>query len=126
MQQLRFNGGIDAHCQREPSLWPGQPSRALDELAPHGAELLELPQRCALFSCISFFFKTAYLHFPVEVMRQHGRLAALTFANCGCHCLGNDRHYAWVKRIDDNAIRSELAQQICDGTGGHHIVGPLV
>ena len=73
MQQLGFYGGIGAHSQREPSLWPGQPSRALDELAPHGAELLELPQWCALVSSVSFLLITTHLHFPVEVMRQHGR-----------------------------------------------------
>ena len=73
MQQLRFHCGIGAHRQREFALRPGQTSGALDEFAPHGAKLLESPQWCALFGGVSFLGITVHLHFPVEVMRQHGR-----------------------------------------------------
>ena len=73
MQQLGFYCGIGTHGQSESALWFGQPSGALDEFAPQGAQLLELPQGCALLGGISFLVITVHLHFPVEVMRQHGR-----------------------------------------------------
>ena len=73
MQQLGFHAGIGAHCQREPSLWAGQPSGALDEFAPQGAKLLELPQWRALFGGVPFLFITTHLHLPAEVMCQRGR-----------------------------------------------------
>ena len=45
----------------------------LDKFAPQGTKLLEPPQRCAFFGGVSFLGITVHLHFPVEVMRQHGR-----------------------------------------------------
>jgi len=73
MQQLRFHCGVCTHSQGEFALRPGQTSGALDEFAPHGAKLLESPQWCALLGGVSFLGITVHLHFPVEVMRQHGR-----------------------------------------------------
>ena len=50
MQQFGFHCGVGAHRQREPTLWPGQPSGTLDKLTSQIAQLFELPQRCTLFS----------------------------------------------------------------------------
>jgi hypothetical protein len=73
MQQLRFDSRIGAHCQRECSLRLGQAPGALDQLTAQGAELLEAPQWRTPFRGIPFLLIAEHLHFPVEVMRQHGR-----------------------------------------------------
>ena len=70
MQQLGFNGGICAHRQRQLPLWSGQPARSLDQLAPQGAQLFKMPQRCTAFRRVARSGQTPHLHFPVEVVGQ--------------------------------------------------------
>ena len=73
MQQLGFHGGISAHGERKLPLWPGQAPGALNQLAAQGTELLEAPQWRAFLSGISFLSVAEHLHFPIEIVRQHGR-----------------------------------------------------
>ena len=73
MHQLRFDSGVRTHGECQLPLWPSQPSGTLNQFAPHGAQLFKVPQQCAHFGGIAFFFKANYLHFPVEIVRQYGR-----------------------------------------------------
>jgi hypothetical protein len=73
MQQLGLHGGVSAHGQGEISLRLGQAPGALDQLAAQGAELLEAPQWRTFFCGIPFLLIAEHLHFPIEIVRQHGR-----------------------------------------------------
>jgi len=73
MQQLGFHGGVGTHSQGEVSLRLGQAPGALDQLAAQGAELLEAPQWRTFFCGIPFLLIAEHLHFPIEIVRQHGR-----------------------------------------------------
>ena len=73
MQQLGFHGGVSAHGQGEVSLRLGQAPGTLDQLTAQGAELLEAPQWRTFFRGIPFLLIAKHLHFPIEIVRQHGR-----------------------------------------------------
>lgn len=83
MQQLGFHSGVGAHGHRQVALRPGQTAGALDQFAAHGGKLLEAPQRRTLFGSMACFLMTQHLHFPVEIVRQHGRQQKSLVAGLG-------------------------------------------
>lgn len=69
---------IHTESQRQDPLWPGQPTRPLDQAPTQCGQALEFPQRRALFSGSTLFVADLHLKLAAQVVREdHGQQIGL-------------------------------------------------